>query len=404
VKTALGYGATFVTGFAACALVLYLAQGRPGGQRTPSMPSGRQALSRALAESPPEKSTALAPRGLPSIADAVARVSPAVVNIEVEGHERVPGQGFFGQFVKQDRRFEGSGSGILLSQEGYVLTNQHVISPLLGQAEAKCQVTLADGRRFSVTVIGSDTASDLAVVKLLGAKDLTPAQLGDSEAVRVGDWAIAVGNPLGFNSTVTLGIVSALNRHYPRQDSSALERVIQTDASINPGNSGGALADIEGRVIGINTAIATTSGASTGIGFAIPINTARKIAASLIEKGRVQRPYLGVVYTPLSEVDRSALPPTLTLPPDGKGMLVHSGSGTPPVTPGSPAQKCGLTEWDVLRTADGKPLDDDETLRTLIASHAVGEPLQLTIWRSGTEQALTATLEEMPDWFTQPNR
>ncbi len=400
-KTALGYGATFVTGFAACALILYLAQGRPGS-RGSALPSGRQALSQALAQSPSGGATR-ALTGLPSVADAVARVAPAVVNIEVEGHESVRGQGFLGQFMTQDRRFEGSGSGILLAADGYVLTNYHVISPLITQPSARCQVTLADGRRFSVMVIGGDPASDLAVVKLLGAKNLTPAQIGDSDTVRVGDWAIAVGNPLGFNSSVTLGIVSALNRHYPRQDSSALERVIQTDASINPGNSGGALADSEGRVIGVNTAIATTTGAASGIGFAIPINTARKIAAQLIENGKVLRPYLGVVYTPLSEVDRTALPGNVTLPPEGKGVLVHSNNG-PAVVGGSPAQKCGLAEWDILLAADGKPLDDDETLRKIIASHAIGEAIKLTVWRNGATLELTATLEEMPDGFTQPNR
>lgn len=402
-KTALGYGVTFVTGFAACSLILYLAQGRARLDPPPSLPLGRQALSQALARLP-GGGTVSSSGGLPSIADAVGRVAPAVVNIEVEGHESVRKQGFLGQFLTQDRRFEGSGSGILLSMDGYVLTNQHVVAPVLNQPDAKIHVTLSDGRRFSVTIVGGDIASDLAVVKLLGAKTLTPALLGDSDAVRVGDWAIAVGNPLGFNSSVTLGIVSALNRHYPRQDSAALEKVIQTDASINPGNSGGALADIEGRVIGINTAIATTTGAATGIGFAIPINTARKIAAQLIENGKVLRPYLGVIYTPLSEVDRSALPVEVTLPPDGKGMLVHSGNNAASVTPGSPAQKCGLLEWDVLRTADGTPLEDDEGLRRVIARHMVGEPLKLTVWRNGAEQEVVATLEEMPDWFTQPNR
>lgn len=401
-KRALSYGATFVTGFAACALILTLAQSRREGWRDATLPPGRQALSRALAQGP----TTGAGRGLgglPSVADAVAKVAPGVVNIEVEGQERVKGEGFFGQFTTKERHFEGSGSGVLLSEDGYVLTNRHVIAPLMGQQESKCQVTLASGRRFSVTVVGSDAASDLAVVKLLGAKNLTPASLGDSDTVRVGDWAIAVGNPLGFNSSVTLGIVSALNRHYPRQDSSALDRVIQTDASINPGNSGGALADSEGRVIGINTAIATTTGAATGIGFAIPINTARKIAAQLIASGKVLRPYLGVIYTPLPEVNRGALPLSVRLPDDGQGVLVHSGDGAA-VVQGSPAQKAGILEWDVLRTADGKPLDTDEALRQIIASHAVGEPLKLTLWRNGTEQSLTIPLEEMPAWFSQPNR
>lgn len=400
-KAALGYGATFVTGFAACALLLFLAQGR-SVQPSSALPSGRQALSKALAKTP-SRSASSTFGGLPSVADAAARVSPAVVSVEVEGHESVPGRGFFGQFRAEDRRFEGSGSGVLLSEDGYVLTNYHVIAPLVSQPSAKCEVTLADGRHFAVTLIGGDLASDLAVVKLLGAAKLTPALLGDSDTVRVGDWAIAVGNPLGFNSSVTLGIVSALNRHYPRQDSPALERVIQTDASINPGNSGGALADGEGRVIGINTAIATTTGVSAGIGFAIPINAARKIAAQLIENGKVLRPYLGVVYLPLSEANRSALPSGLVLPPDGKGVLIHANSG-PAVTPGSPAQKCGLAEWDILRSADGKPLNDDEALRKIIASHTIGEPLKLTLWRNGAEQELTATLEEMPEGFTQPNR
>lgn len=397
-KTAIGLATTFVAGFAVCALVLQLAQRHPLSLGGSSLPTGRHALAQALGETP-RRSGAASLAGLPSIADAVARVAPAVVNIEIQGRQTVRGRGMFGSFLPHEQPFEGSGSGVILSADGYVLTNNHVVAPLAGQTEQQLTVTLASGAHYSVVVVGRDPASDLAVIKLLGAKNLTPAQLADSESVRVGDWAIAVGNPLGFNSTVTLGIVSALNRRYPRHDSVALEKILQTDAAINPGSSGGALADIEGRVIGINTAIATTSGTSVGIGFAIPINAARKIASQLIEKGRVTRPYLGVVFAPLAEIDRTALPAGVTLPPEDQGVVVHSGNGGSAVFWGSPAQKAGLQEWDVLLSADGRPLLDDKTLRTIISEHQVGEPLRLHLWRAGREQELTAVLEEMPEGF-----
>lgn len=397
-KTAIGLATTFVAGFAVCALVLQFAQRHPLPLRGGSLPTGRHALAQALGEAP-RHSGAATLAGLPSIADAVAQVAPAVVNIEIQGRQTVRGRGVFGSFLPHEQSFEGSGSGVILSADGYVLTNNHVVAPVAGQTEQQLTVTLASGAHYSVAVVGRDPASDLAVIRLLGAKNLTPAQLADSESVRVGDWAIAVGNPLGFNSTVTLGIVSALNRRYPRHDSVALEKILQTDAAINPGSSGGALADIEGRVMGINTAIATTSGTSVGIGFAIPINAARKIASQLIEKGRVTRPYLGVVFAPLAEVDRTALPAGVTLPSEDQGMVVHSGNGGSAVFWGSPAQKVGLQEWDVLLSADGRPLRDDKTLRTIISGHQVGEPLRLRLWRAGREQELTAVLEEMPEGF-----
>ena len=322
-----------------------------------------------------------------------------MVNIDIEGRQSVPSRSLFGSLLSREQAFEGAGSGVILSADGYILTNNHVAAPVSGQTEGQMTATLADGRRYPVILVGRDPASDLAVIKLLGAKGLTPAQLADSEAVRTGDWAIAVGNPLGFNSSVTLGIISALNRRYPRHDSVALEKIIQTDAAIHPGSSGGALADIEGRVIGINTAIATNTGSGVGIGFAIPINAARKIAAELIEKGHVTRPYLGVIYAPLLELDRRMVPDQVTLPE--AGMVVYAGRNTPSVASQSPAEKCGLREWDVLLAADDKPLRTQQDLRTIIATHQIGEPLRLRVWRGGQEFSLTAILEEMPEGFGQ---
>lgn len=402
-KTALGIATTFVAGFAACALVLQLTQ-RGGAHRDARvLPSGRHALSQALSQLPAGNHSPAVLSGLPSVADAVARIAPAVVNIDIEGRQIVPGRGLLGSLMPQEQPFEGAGSGVILSPDGYVLTNHHVVVSSAGQTDRTMTATLSDGKRYPVIVVGRDPASDLAVLKLLGAKDLTPVRLANSDLVRTGDWVIAVGNPMGFNSSVTLGIVSGLNRRYPRHDSVALEKIIQTDAAIHPGSSGGALADIEGQVIGINTAIATTTGAGMGIGFAIPINAARKIAAELIEKGRVVRPYLGVVYSPLAELNRSTVPSHVPLPAEAGGMVVYASVNHAPITEDSPAQKCGLREWDVLLEADDKPLRTQQDLREQIAAHKVGDALRLRVWREGQELFLTAILEEMPEGFGQEN-
>ena len=234
------------------------------------------------------------------------------------------------------------------------------------------------------------------MLKIRNADGLPAAGLGDSDKLRVGDWAIAVGNPLGFNSTVTLGIISALNRRNFQAENQALDRVIQTDAAINPGNSGGALADISGQVIGINTAIISRTGTSIGIGFAIPINQARVIVDQLVKNGEVVRPYLGVRYTTIDQAIRESLPPGVVLPDDNKGAVLLPQRSDPAVTPDSPAAKAGLRAFDVIRAVGGRKVDDIDVVKDEIQKRRVGETIPLTIFRAGRTLALDVKLEKMP--------
>jgi S1-C subfamily serine protease len=308
----------------------------------------------------------------------------------------------------ESEAFEGSGSGIILSDDGYVVTNNHVIEPVAerGTEGGNIRIRLDNGKQFdSVSIIGRDPQSDLAVLKINGARNLPAAVLGDSDKLRVGDWAIAVGNPLGFNSSVTLGIVSALNRRDFRVENDALDRVIQTDAAINPGNSGGALANIGGEIIGINTAIASSTGASVGIGFAIPINSAKRIIKQLVESGKVTRPYLGVAFSPVDGVDRSTLPPRVKLPTDSQGALVvnRQGRGSA-VAPGSPAAKAGIRDFDVIRAIDGKPVRDITDVKEWVQQRRVGETMTITLWRSGKTLNVPVKLQVMPSDYGRAPR
>jgi len=397
----LGYVLTFVFGFGACALILR-ATGASfydagAGAR------GRETLSRALAQLP---RAAPLPASASAVADAAAKVEPAVVNIDIQGRRTAAARGLpqlFGGRGGGGFGVEGSGSGIILSGDGYVVTNNHVVEPV-AEGGGKITVTLNNNRSFSnVRIVGRDPRSDLAVLKIANVKGLPAARLGDSDRLRVGDWAIAVGNPLGFNSTVTLGIVSALNRRNLRNDNEALDKVIQTDAAVNPGNSGGALADISGQVIGINTAIISRTGTSIGIGFAIPVNQARKIIDQLVQNGSVVRPYLGVRYAKIDAEVRANLPPDVVLPDDNNGAVVtplDAPRGREPgVTPGSPADKAGLREYDVIRKIGGRVVDGVEVVKDEIAKHDVGDKVPLVVYRSGRERKLTVTLEKMPGNF-----
>jgi S1-C subfamily serine protease len=403
-----GYVTVFVLGFATCGLLLRLATAPASGATASA--ATRDDLLRSLASPPPGRRAAATLGGLPSVADAAAKVEPAVVNIDVAGVRPVQRGPLALLRPGGEEEFEGSGSGILLSADGYVVTNNHVVAPVVARGSNGAEITirLDNGREFhKVSIIGRDPQTDLAVLKIGGAKGLPAAELGDSDVLRVGDWAVAVGNPLGFNSTVTLGIVSALNRRNFRTDSDALDRVIQTDAAINPGNSGGALADIDGRVVGINTAIASSTGASVGIGFAIPINAARRVIDQLVKQGKVVRPYLGVVYTPLGSVQRAGLPTGVRLPENDQGALVYNDrSRGEAIVPGSPAAKAGLRPFDVIRAVDGKPITEARTVKDLVQAHNVGDRLALTIWRNGQTFDVVVPLEAMPENFSQlrPNR
>jgi putative serine protease PepD len=276
---------------------------------------------------------------------------------------------------------EAQGSGVIVDSEGHIVTNNHVVS---GAQDDKVQVTLTDGRIFTADVVGTDPTTDLAVVKLQDAPDdLTPAALGDSSAVAVGDPVMAVGNPLGLANTVTTGIVSALDRPVSTTEDGSSDTVvtnaIQIDAAVNPGNSGGPLFDAQGKVIGITSSIATTSSesGSIGLGFAIPVNLADMIAGQLIEDGTAEHAFLGVGLT-----DNTATA-------DG---VTRAGAQVQTVTSGSPAASAGIKEGDVIVAIDGKSVAGAESLTGYVRAYASGDKVTLTLVRDGTSLDVDVTL------------
>jgi len=273
---------------------------------------------------------------------------------------------------KQERREQGLGSGVIVSKEGYILTNYHVVS-----GANEIEVKLNDGRNYDAEVVGADSLSDVAVIKIKEhVGDLPVAELGNSDRLRPGDWAIAIGNPFSFTSTVTAGIISALNRSVDGGD--RYENFIQTDAAINPGNSGGALVDINGQVIGINTMIYTQSGGYMGISFAIPVTMARKVMDDLINKGKVTRGWIGVTIQNLDRATREAL----NLPPAQKGVLVGD------VTENQPAANAGLKRGDIITVFNGKKTDASNDLRNAVAEVAPSTKVPVEILRNGKKMTL----------------
>ncbi len=328
-----------------------------------------------------------------SYADVVEPVLKAVVSVYSTKtvHEQIPMnpllRQFFGnQIPQQDRKEEGLGSGVIVSPDGYILTNNHVVD---GADQLK--VSFADGREFPAKLIGTDDKTDIAVIKI-EATNLPTVVLADSEKLRVGDIVFAVGNPLEVGETVTMGIVSAKGRNKLGllDDVGGYEDFIQTDAAINLGNSGGALVDAKGRLVGINSAIISPSRGNIGIGFAIPINLAANIMTSLIATGTVTRGYLGVTTEPVT----GDLAEQFGLPRDTKGVIITD------VTDGGPAQKAGLKSGDVVTAVDGKPVSTLEQLRLLVAEFAPKTKITLTVMRDGKSTSLPVTLgvaDEKPD-------
>ncbi|MEW6156542.1 MAG: DegQ family serine endoprotease [Verrucomicrobiota bacterium] len=338
-----------------------------------------------------------------SFAPVVKKVAPSVVNIystkTVRENLRMSplfNDPFFRRFfgfgdeggVPQSRsRLEQSlGSGVIVTPDGYILTNNHVVE---GADEIK--VALANGTEYTARVIGTDPPTELAVVKV-DATNLPAVTMGASDKLQVGDIVLAIGNPFGVGQTVTMGIVSATGRSgFGIVD---YEDFVQTDASINPGNSGGALADTQGRLVGINTAILSRSGGNQGIGFAVPINMARFIMDQIIKSGRVVRGYLGVFIQPLTPELRRAFKIT-----GDKGALIAG------VTPDSPAAAAGIKEGDVVTEFNGKPIDDSRHLRLLVAQTAPKTKATVKLLRDGKERTLSVTLSELPveeqDLFSQ---
>jgi serine protease Do len=282
---------------------------------------------------------------------------------------------------RQQRR-QGIGSGVIIDTRGFVLTNNHVV-----QDADELKVVLGDDRELEAEVVGTDPNTDLAVIKIKDAKvaqTLQPATLGDSDALEVGEWVMAVGSPFGLRQTVSAGIISAVSRG--RVGIADYEDFIQTDAAINPGNSGGPLVSLNGRVIGINTAIASQTGGYQGVGFAIPISMARTVMKQLIEHGEVVRGYLGVYITDVSE----ELAKSFNYPAKG-GALVQD------VSPDGPAAKAGLKPGDIVTKRDGKQVTDTVVFRNAIAATKPGTTVSLHVWREGKEQELKVKLEELPN-------
>ncbi len=313
------------------------------------------------------------------IAEATARIEPAVVTIDTE-YRPIRRYGDLNGMMEEERSAQrGSGSGVIINADGYIVTNNHVI-----KGASRILVTTQDKRRLEGKVIGADASSDLAVVKV-EQKNLPVATLADSDKVKVGEWVIAVGNPLGVGTTVTAGIVSAI-REFP--DGSPYKSVIQTDAAINRGNSGGALADIKGRLIGINSAILTAgpNGGNIGLGFAIPSNTMRTVISELIAKGHIARPYLGVAFGNLDATAKDYF----SIPNDVSGAFVSQ------VLEGSPAAEAGIRPYDVIRRANGKEIARAEDFSTMIQNLKIGDKLDMTVWRGGQEGKATAQLKERP--------
>ena len=323
------------------------------------------------------------------VAAAVKRSGAAVVTLEIARTVRSPGlsglprglmadpmfRRFFGMpdtAMPRSRVQRGQGSGVIFDAEGLLLTNAHVV-----EGADTLSVGLSDGRRVSGRVVGKDTLTDLAVVRLEGKGPWPTATLGDSDALNVGDWAIAVGNPFGLENTVTLGIISNLNRNVSQLGISGKRLdLIQTDAAINPGNSGGPLLNAEGEVVGINTLV--RSGPGAGLGFAIPINRAQAIARELVKTGRVQHPMVGIGLSPV--------------PAPSSGAAVPPGAVIRSVQPGGPADKAGLKVDDVIISIDGRTMKGPAAVVGAIESRGVGERLRITVLR-GVEEL---TLEVRP--------
>ena len=310
---------------------------------------------------------------LPTLAPLVREVTPSVVNIAVRGRVKENNPRYrdplFREFLEApkelEREVQAVGSGVIVdAQHGYVLTANHVVA----QA-ATVQVMTKDGRRLDAKLVGRDPGTDVAVLRVQGAQSLKTIPMGDSDRLDVGDFVIAVGNPFGLGQTVTSGIVSALGRTGIGEQ--GYEDFIQTDAAINPGNSGGALVNLRGELIGINTAIFSTGGGNVGIGFAVPINMARRVMDQIVEHGYVRRGRIGV-----SIKDMTA-PALATSTEAIVGALIAD------VRRGSPAEQVGIQKGDVIIAADGRTIRSAAQLRNKISLTQIGERLQLTLARKG---------------------
>jgi len=321
--------------------------------------------------------------------EVAEKVTPSIVQINVKSKVETPNQDdffFFFPFRDQMPREQlGSGSGVIISEDGYIITNNHVVA----NAE-QVTVLLHDNRKVDGKVIGTDPLTDLAVIKI-EEDNLPVAYLGNSDNAKVGQWVMAIGNPLSLNSTVTAGIISAKSRSINiltrDQGSKAIEDFIQTDAAINPGNSGGALVDLSGAVIGINTAIAASgTGSYIGYGFAIPINIAKTVSKELILNGKVNRGYIGVTITAVDPSTSKAV-----------GLDEATGVMVQGLLENGAAEKAGIKEGDIILKIDGREVSQPNHLQSYVATKTSGTPVTLTIWREGKEIEKSVTLKSSDD-------
>lgn len=330
---------------------------------------------------------AVAGESLPSLAPMLEKVLPAVVSVRVEGTQvqrqpQLPEQFkfFFGPNMptpkESTRPFEGLGSGVIIdAAKGYILTNNHVIN----NAD-KISVQLNDGREYDAKLIGRDEQSDIALLQVSDVKNLTAVKIADSDKLRVGDFAVAVGNPFGLGQTATSGIISALGRSGLSLE--GLENFIQTDASINRGNSGGALVNLNGELIGINTAILAPGGGNIGIGFAIPSNMAQSLSKQLIEFGEVKRGLLGIKGSEMTADMAKAF-----------NTDAQRGAFVSEVMPKSAAAKAGIKAGDILVSLDGKPISSFAELRAKVGTTAPGTTVKIGLLREGKPMEVAVTLD-----------
>ncbi|MEK7183481.1 MAG: trypsin-like peptidase domain-containing protein [Patescibacteria group bacterium] len=342
------------------------------------------------------------------VVNVVAAASPAVVSIvitkdvpvieEYYDEQANPFGDIFGGLYRipqyrqngTEEREVGGGSGFLVSEDGYVVTNAHVVSDV----DANYTAFLNDGTQYDATVVAADDVLDVAVLKIEG-DDFSYLEFGDSTTIKAGQSVVAIGNALGeFSNTVSVGVVSGLARSIIASDgvgqSEQLTNIIQTDAAINPGNSGGPLLDLSGRVIGVN--VAASVGTAENIGFALPANAVKLSVESIREHGRVIRPYLGVRFLMINELIKSENNLTVS-----QGALIVRGSSNElAIIPGSPADKAGLEETDIILKINDQVVDDDMPLNVILQQYQVGDEIELLVLHDGSEQTLTATLEEAP--------
>lgn len=335
-----------------------------------------------------------------SYANVIKRVTPSVVTIEstrtVKARQfRHPFMDdpafrrFFGPESESGeagpRKMEGLGSGVIVTEDGYILTNNHVVE---GADEDGVKIAMPDGKtRYDAKVVGKDPRTDVAVLKVDVAKKLPALTLADSDKLEVGDVVLAVGNPFGIGQSVSSGIISALSRGFGILGRQGYENFIQTDASINQGNSGGALVDVEGRLIGLNQSIASPSGANAGVGFAIPINLVRSVMERLVADGKITRGYLGVSLQPLTP----DLADAFDLPPDTSGALVGG------VQPGTPAAQAGINAGDVIVEFNARKVTDSAHLRIMVAQTPPKTAVTFNALRDGKTKSFNVTLAELPE-------